>query len=189
MEEGPMTNKEAPYPVILGRYAGFFSRGAAWVIDRAIIFGITTVVLLIIDFFFGLFGIDDWLASLNSESTVQGLAILFSSVGIFLLVSIGYNIGFWLLSGQTPGKRVLGVRVIRKDGTRLKMGNAVRRQIGYWISAIFFLGYLWILVDNKRRGFHDILAGTMVTYSWPEGRMRGTFVIERVQRYKDRSKT
>ena len=114
------------------------------------------------------------------------LAILLSSAGIYLIISISYDITLWMLSGQTLGKRVLGLRVMRADGTRLRFGNAVRRQIGYWISAIFFVGFLWILFDNKRQGFHDKLAGTIVTYSWPEGRLRGTFVIERVQRYTDR---
>ncbi len=78
------------------------------------------------------------------------------------------------------------MRVLRKDGTRVRLGNALRRQIGYWISGIFYLGFLWILFDNKRQGFHDKIAGTIVTYSWPEGRLRGTFVIERMQRFTDR---
>jgi uncharacterized RDD family membrane protein YckC len=109
-----------------------------------------------------------------------------SSAGITLIVSIIYNIGFWMLSGQTPGKRILGVRVMRVDGERLRLRNAVLRQVGYWISTIFFLGFLWILFDSKRQGFHDKIGDTIVTYSWPEGRMRGTFVIERVQRFQDR---
>jgi uncharacterized RDD family membrane protein YckC len=114
------------------------------------------------------------------------LVLAVSTLGIYLLVSIVYNVFFWLSSGQTPGKRVLGVRVMRKDGTRLKLGNALRRQVGYWISAIFYLGFIWILFDNKRQGFHDKIAGTVVVYSWPEGRLRGTFVIERVQRFTGR---
>jgi uncharacterized RDD family membrane protein YckC len=183
-----MTSDKASMPVILGRYAGFVSRGAAYLIDRAIIYGLSTGVLIVINFFLDLLGLDQWLASqFEAGMTGSVVAILFSIVGIIFLVSISYNIGFWLLSGQSPGKRVLGVRVLRADGTRLKFGNAVRRQIGYWISAIFYLGYLWILVDNRRQGWHDKLAGTIVTYSWPEGRMRGTFVIERVQRFTDRS--
>ena len=178
-------------PVILGRYAGFFSRGAAYALDRLITFGIAFVIMLVIEYILRLFRVDQWLENLSDEAMLSAvLVLLLSALGIYLLVSIVYNVGFWLLSGQTPGKRVLGLRVMRKDGTRLKLGNALRRQVGYWISAIFFLGFLWILVDNKRQGFHDKIAGTIVTYSWPEGRLRGTFVIERVQRFTDRrSKT
>jgi uncharacterized RDD family membrane protein YckC len=185
------TEKTPPPPVILGRYAGFFSRGAAYLLDRAIASGIAFGIFVVIDFFFRLFGVDQWLESLNERAMNNTvLALVLSTLGIYLLISIVYNLFFWLSSGQTPGKRVLGVRVMRTDGTRLKLGNALRRQVGYWISAIFYLGFIWILFDNKRQGFHDKIAGTIVTYSWPESRLRGTFVIERVQRFTGRqSKT
>ena len=186
-----MSTEKTPTPVILGRYAGFFSRGAAYALDRAITFGIAFVFMLVLDYFLRLFQVDQWLESLSDDAALNALLlILFSALGINLLVSIAYNVGFWMLSGQTPGKRVLGLRVMRRDGTRLRAGNALLRYVGYWISAIFFLGFLWILFDNKRQGFHDKIAGTIVTYSWPEGRLRGTFVIERVQRFTDsKSKT
>jgi uncharacterized RDD family membrane protein YckC len=182
-----MPTEEKQPPVILGRYAGFFSRGAAYLLDLAICFGISFVLLLALDYFLSLFRVDQWLENLSQERQLNALlAILISAVGINLVVTIVYNVGFWVMSGQTPGKRMLGLRVMRKDGTRVRLGNAVRRQIGYWISAIFYLGFLWILFDDKRQGFHDKIAGTIVTYSWPEGRLRGTFVIERVQRFTER---
>ena len=179
-----MSTDQLRPPVILGRYAGFFSRGAAFALDRIICFGISFILMLVVDYLLSLFRLDQWLENLSQEAPLQALlAIVLSTVGINLLVSIGYNVGFWVMSGQTPGKRVLGVRVMRADGTRVRLGNALRRQVGYWISGIFYLGFLWILVDNKRQGFHDKIAGTIVTYSWPEGRLRGTFVIERVRRF------
>lgn len=182
-----MPTEETPQPVILGRYAGFFSRGAAYALDRAIIYGISFLIMLAVDFVLRLFNLDQRLETLSEGAALNtGLAILLLVVGLNLLITVGYNIGFWMLSGQTPGKRVLGVRVVRTDGTRLRLGNALRRQVGYWISAIFYLGFLWILLDNKRQGFHDKIAGTIAIYSWPEGRLRGTFVIEHVQRFTDR---
>ena len=179
------TEKPAP-PVILGRYAGFFSRAAAYIIDRLIIFAIVFVIMLVINYFLSLFRIDQWLAARVGSTTNQIITTLLSSIGITLVVSIFYDISFWMLSGQTPGKRFLGVRVMRADGERLKLRNAILRQIGYYISTILYLGFIWTLFDNKRQGFHDKIADTIVTYSWPEGRMRGTFVIERVQRFRDR---
>ena len=181
-----MTTENPAQPVILGRYAGFFSRAAAYFVDRLIVFTIVFVIMLVLDYFLSLFRIDQWLTARVGSSTNQIITLLLSSVGINLVVSIFYDISFLMLSGQTPGKRFLGVRVMRADGQRLKLGNAIRREIGYFISTILFLGFIWILFDNKRQGFHDKIAGTIVTYSWPEGRMRGTFVIERVQRYQDR---
>jgi uncharacterized RDD family membrane protein YckC len=41
---------------------------------------------------------------------------------------------------------------------------------------------LWILFDNRRQGWHDKLAGTIVVYSWPESELRGTLVREQVHR-------
>ena len=182
-----MSTEKGPPPVILGRYAGFFSRAAAYILDRLIVFGIAFVILAVIEYFLRLLGVEEWLQSLSDRAMLNaGLAILLSTIGINILVSIWYNIAFWVLSGQTPGKRALGVRVMRADGRRLSVGRALVRQVGYWISSIFYLGFLWILFDNKRQGFHDKLAGTIVTYAWPEGRLRGTFVIEHVQRFTDR---
>jgi uncharacterized RDD family membrane protein YckC len=182
-----MMSEDISQPVILGRYAGFFSRAAAYTIDRGIVFGIAFVIITVVHYFSNLFGVDQWLANIEgAEPAHISIAILLSSAGINLVVSVFYNIGFWMLSGQTPGKRILGLRVLRIDGERLRLRNAILRQVGYWISSIFFLGFIWILLDNKRQGFHDKIGGTIVTYSWPEGRMRGTFVIERVQRFQDR---
>jgi uncharacterized RDD family membrane protein YckC len=184
-----MMTENAPPPVILGRYAGFFSRLAAYLLDRAIISGITFAILAVIQYLFTLFQIDQWLESPDQEMMISTvLILLFSTIGIHLVVSATYDVGFWVLSGQTPGKRVLGVRVMRTDGRRVTLGKGILRWVGYWISAIGFLGYFWILLDNRRQGFHDKLAGTIVTYSWPEGKLRGAFVIERVQRFKDRRK-
>ena len=114
------------------------------------------------------------------------IAVPFVGAGIYLGVQLVYDIGFWLLAGQTPGKRVLGVRIVRTDGKRLRFWNALRRVIGYVFSSILFLGYLWILFDNRRQGFHDKLAGTMVVYSWPEDELKGTFVRDKVEHIRHR---
>ncbi len=37
------------------------------------------------------------------------------------------------------------------------------RMLGMYVSsAVFYLGFIWILVDKRRRGFHDLIAGTVV---------------------------
>ena len=57
-----------------------------------------------------------------------------------LLVS--YWLIFWTVTGQTVGKRIMGVRVVRMDGQRMKTGNSVRRIIMYFVCMIpFFLGF------------------------------------------------
>ena len=53
--------------------------------------------------------------------------------------------------------------VMDKDGGKVTMGPAILRLIGYWIDQIiFYLGYIWVLIDSRRRGWHDLIAGTVV---------------------------
>jgi uncharacterized RDD family membrane protein YckC len=83
------------------------------------------------------------------------------------LISCLYHIAFWWLRGQTPGKWLLGVRVVALGGGRVTLVRSFIRFAGYLLSALpFYLGFLWIL-GRERRGFHDRLAGTEVVYSRP----------------------
>ncbi len=67
--------------------------------------------------------------------------------------------------GTTPGKKALGMRVIKEDGTPAGfMTMLLREWIGKWISGlILFLGFLWILFDKDNQGWHDKLMSTYVT--------------------------
>jgi uncharacterized RDD family membrane protein YckC len=80
-----------------------------------------------------------------------------------LLVAV-YNLAFWTMLGQTPGKWLMGVKIVPVEGGRLPFRRALLRLFGYLLSALpVYLGYLWIL-GPRRRGWHDILANTEVTY-------------------------
>ena len=66
--------------------------------------------------------------------------------------------------GQSFGKRFIGIRIIRSDGSKVTYKTAILRHfIGYPIS-IFFggLGIWWALWDGQQQGWHDKLAGTLV---------------------------
>ncbi len=177
-----MDDEQGELPTILGGYAGFVTRLVAFVIDRAIVGLCAAVAVAAIDYVLNAFEINRLLGFFDLGW--QGMAIL--SAGVYLLLSIIYDIGFWMLAGQTPGKRVMGLRIVRTNGTRVRAGNAVRREVGYVISGLLFLGYLWILFDNRRQGFHDKLAGTIVVYSWPEEELKGTFIRDQVQQIRYR---
>lgn len=83
--------------------------------------------------------------------------------GIGFFVSFLYNWYFWTRQdGQTPGKRMLGIRVVRQDGMPLRDVDAAIRYVGYAVNNLFFLGWLWAGVDKDGRGWHDLLAGTIV---------------------------
>jgi len=78
-----------------------------------------------------------------------------------------YRIGFWTITGQTPGMVLLGLRVLRADGGRVGLLIAVKRFIGFMLSAVTLgMGFLMVLVTDRRRALHDLLAGTVVVYDW-----------------------
>ena len=72
----------------------------------------------------------------------------------------------WLVTtrGQSPGKMAIGIKIIKTDGSSAKLGSVLLREIiGKIVSAIvLLLGFIWILFDDKRQGWHDKIAGTVV---------------------------
>ena len=84
----------------------------------------------------------------------------------YALASIGWLIFFLVLwaQGLTPGKLILGMRVIRTTGERAGFWRmALREIIGKFVSAIvILLGFLWIIFDKDRQGWHDKIADTLV---------------------------
>jgi uncharacterized RDD family membrane protein YckC len=71
---------------------------------------------------------------------------------------------FWSRDGQTPGMKQMHIKVVRDtDGGPISTGQAILRLVGYWISGfVFYIGYIWIFIDKRRRGWFDLIAGTVV---------------------------
>lgn len=94
---------------------------------------------------------------------IAGIGFLVSFLG-FLVIFFLYYPWFWSHGGQTPGMKVMRVRVVRdEDGGPIGMMTGFARLIGYFVSAaVFYLGFIWILVDKRRRGWADLIAGTCV---------------------------
>jgi uncharacterized RDD family membrane protein YckC len=181
-----MTNEKAPQESerdLLGAYAGFASRLIAFVIDLLIVTAtIATITLVgnfLVDALSNMFG---FIVAGAATNLVMVTIISIVSLSFYLI----YFIGLWMLAGQTLGKWVVGVRIVRTNGERIRLRTAIVRLIGYWISTILFLGYLWVLVDNRRQGFHDKLARTFVVYSWPEDPEHTDRLRQRAQRFRDR---
>ena len=83
-----------------------------------------------------------------------------------LVVSVVYFIAGWARGGATVGQSLLGMRVVRPDGSKLNTTGAILRYIGYLISGLLLsLGFLWIIFDAKRQGWHDKIARTIVISS------------------------
>jgi len=71
---------------------------------------------------------------------------------------------FWLCKSATPGKMLMGMKIVdAKTLGKLTTGQCIARYLGYFVSVIpGFVGFFWILIDKKRQGFHDKIAGTVV---------------------------
>lgn len=131
------------------QYAGFGIRLVAYIID-AIIIGVIVGILT---------GIG---RAVNSNA-LTGL-----SSGAGGLIGFLYLVYFWATTGQTLGKRAMGLRVVGRDGGTggIGWGPAILRWIGYLISGfVFLLGFLWIIWDSEKQGWHDKIAGTHVIRS------------------------
>jgi uncharacterized RDD family membrane protein YckC len=90
------------------------------------------------------------------------LSAIVATIAPFLVG--GYFLLFWSILGQTPGKWLMGIKIVPIGGGRLRPGRALVRLVGYILSALpVYLGFVWIL-GPKRRGWHDLLAHTEVTY-------------------------
>ena len=83
---------------------------------------------------------------------------------ISFVTTLAYNWFFWTRwNGQTPGKRLLGIRVIKTDGSKITSTDALIRATGYFVNSMFLmLGWIWALFDEQKRGWHDMFAGTVV---------------------------
>lgn len=141
-------------PVPPSRYAGLATRVLAFAADVAIVNVVGWFVAVVIALGISFIGVPDEVATV--------LVAIGSLIGI--LWSIGYFTFFWSTTGQTIGNRMLGIRVI--DAKTLQPPHprrAVRRFFCLILAALpFCLGFLWILVDDRRRGWHDKLARTVV---------------------------
>lgn len=157
-----------------GQYAGFVTRLIAFLLDIVIltaIYGVTISAAQLITEFFSL-DLKDFI------TTHTWLGML--TVAVSLLFPVAYYVFFWVLIGQTPGKAFMGVRIFGINGGRIGLAQAMLRYVGYFLStALFFAGFWWVLIDNRRQGLHDKLARTVVVYSW-EARIH-RLVVRRAQ--------
>ncbi|MCJ7825161.1 MAG: RDD family protein [Anaerolineales bacterium] len=99
------------------------------------------------------------------QATGEAAFVMMRVIGplVGLVWSFGYYIFFWATRGQTPGKMMVGIKIIATDGSSIGVGRSASRLIGYGISGIvFYLGYLWVIWDKDKQGWHDKIAGTYV---------------------------
>lgn len=131
-------------------YVGFWSRVWAAMIDTFILLVITTPLLMMV------YGRNYY----SMMGTFQGPAdFVISQVLPAVLV-----IAFWSMQSATPGKMAIGAKIVdAKTGEAPSLGQYIGRYLAYFLSIIpLGLGLLWVGFDRKKRGWHDMLAGTVV---------------------------
>lgn len=141
-----------------GSYAGIASRGLALVLDVLLaqlvyLVGAATVGLVL---------------SLTAGVERGWVYGILAAAG-WLLVQGAYFVGFWSAAGRTPGMALMGLRLRDRPGV---IRSSVRL-VGLWLAVTFVLiGFLPVLVDDRRRALQDFLAGTEVVYSSGVGDVR-----------------
>ena len=152
-------------------FAGNGARLGAYVLDVVILGVVVTAIVILstlpmIGTLLGHAGDqpDYWSNSNTWSQLGAGIGLLIIGLVVASIVGLVYFPWFWARGGQTPGMRAAGIRVVRdRDGGPIDGGTAVVRLVGFWVSgAVFYLGYVWVLIDPRRRGWHDLLAGTCV---------------------------
>ena len=124
--------------------AGFWIRFAAMFLDGIIlgtVYGIITVAMFAIEMY--------------------GLAMILGFIW-----ALGYHIYFPSSDMMgTPGKAICGLKITDESGNKIGVGKAILRYIGYIISAlVLYIGFIIVGFTENKRGLHDMVASTRVTY-------------------------
>lgn len=101
----------------------------------------------------------------GSIAVTTTLYMLYSLASLlYSVIAILYILSGWARKGETWGKRILGLKIYTKQGkTPIGWGKAILRFIGYFVSSmILCIGFLMIGFTNRKRGLHDMIAGTYV---------------------------
>jgi uncharacterized RDD family membrane protein YckC len=134
-------------------YIGLVTRAIAAAIDAAIVNGIAAVTAAAVVLVLSLFPIGH---------VARTVLVAVGGFAFFVWVA-AYFVTFWATTGQTPGNRVMRIRVTRSSGARLHLWRAIVRLAGVVLATIpLFAGFLPILFSDRRRGLADWLADTVV---------------------------
>jgi uncharacterized RDD family membrane protein YckC len=155
----------APYLRDSGRaavkYAGFWIRLGAYLIDFVILNILAGVAGLIIGVVIVLSGNLDADIGSGGDPITRALPALIG-LGVVLLYYILFPSGAWQ---ATPGKRICGIHIIRADGGRVSGLLGLGRYLAYIVSGLpLGLGFFMIGWNEEKKGLHDMMCGTRVVY-------------------------
>jgi uncharacterized RDD family membrane protein YckC len=135
-------------------YAGIATRGVALAVDALL----ATMIFLTGTAVIGLVVSLVW--------NPRPASVVGTVIGVAgFLVEVAYFTGFWSTAGQTPGMRLLNLRVVAAGGSAPGLGRSLVRLLGLIVAILLlFTGFLPVLIDDRRRALQDFLAGTVVVY-------------------------
>lgn len=137
-------------------YAGIGKRFVALIVD-SILVGMVSVPIVI--------GIVVFLARTpneppSEEAAMLGMFALMGGIGAWVMFYMTWFVGRF---GATPGKMLLGIKIVRSDGSPVSYLRAFARFWAHQLSAnIMYIGFIIALFDEQRRGLHDHICDTRV---------------------------
>jgi len=137
--------------------AGIGRRGLAFLVDFSIRYGIPFLVLAVLSVLAGPFLVDLWMG--GAFKIVAMIVAFFSAQFLYHLLFEA------LWAGQTPGKRLLGIRVVEERGRQVTIVSSAVRNLLRMVDALPFfygLGVFNLFVSRRHQRLGDVAAGTLV---------------------------
>ncbi len=133
--------------------AGFFLRSCAWVLDWFVLYTVGMVLNSALG----------WKQPETVTAQFFSTPLFWKIMALDVALSFAYTVFFVASSGATPGKLMLGLRIVSVSGERIGFGRALARWLGEFVSVMTFgVGYLMVVWHPERRALHDLIAGTKV---------------------------
>jgi uncharacterized RDD family membrane protein YckC len=136
-----------------GLRAGFISRAVASGTDVVLVLCSYVVAVILVSIAWDLF--------FSTSISVAAPPHWLNELLVWILL-VAYLTAGWS-TGRTLGKQMLGLRLVRSDGSPLGFWRALFRAL---LCASFFPALLLALVNRRNRGLEDVVVGTVVTYDW-----------------------
>lgn len=162
----PAGYPQAPYAQGGVRYGGFWIRFLARFIDWIILMVVSAIIRFPLTMAMGGIGAglgrtQDPVALLAALPALGGVIAL--SILIQFAVSFAYEVYFVSSRGATPGKMILGLKIVRADGGPVSVGLAAGRFFAVILSSLtFMIGFIIAGFDDQKRALHDRICDTRV---------------------------
>jgi len=137
-----------------GQGAGLVTRAIASAVDAVTVVAALGVCYL---------GINAVVFVVNPRGFQFVTAPLILTLTTALIACVGYFTAAWSATGRSYGDHVMGLRVVDRQGRRLRVPRAVGRAV---LCVVFPVGLLGCAVQASRRSVQDMLLGTSVVYDW-----------------------